>query len=249
MRARDIEGIARRKQAAGCGYAIVALLWSAFAAGLVAAGSAQASNTMYKWTDDKGEVHYTDKMPADMVNRGNVEISKQGLEVKKTGPQPTAEQRKAMEAEAQHQREQAKEKEDLARRDRAVLDSYTTEADIDLARNRALKTIDSALQSAQSYTAQLVKRKEALQTKPLDPKEKNAQANRERDLSRLDTDIAAQNAIIAQKQREIVATNAKYDLDKAKWQAALERQRLAASLPTTTTPVAAPTDAAAKAKK
>jgi hypothetical protein len=212
--------------------------------------AALAATTLYKWTDEQGVVHYTDKIPPEVVNRGSVELSKQGMPGKKTDPLGTPEQQQARAAEAARQRALAKEREDVARQDRAVLDSYTTESDIDLARNRALKTIDSALQSAQSYTAQLTKRKAALAEMKIEPTDKSGLAARERELSRIDTDIAAQTALITQKQKEIVATNTKYDEDKARWHAALVRkQYIDGPPPTVANGAAAATPAAKTTKK
>ncbi len=117
---------------------------------------------MYKWVDEKGVTHYTDTMPPDAVNKANTQLNQQGVPVRKTEPAITPEQRKAREAEAERQREAAKLQEETARRDRALLDSYTTESDIDLAKNRSLRTVENALKSAQAYSAQLTKRRTEL---------------------------------------------------------------------------------------
>ena len=78
-------------------------------------------------------------MPPDAVNKGNVELNKQGIAIKKTEPAITPEQSKAPEAEEERQREEAKLQAETARRDRALLDSYTTESDIDLAKSLAVR--------------------------------------------------------------------------------------------------------------
>ena len=33
----------------------------------------------YKWVDDQGVVHYTDKMPPEAINKGSIELNKQGV--------------------------------------------------------------------------------------------------------------------------------------------------------------------------
>src|SRR4030095_9995547 len=55
--------------------------------------------TTYKWVDDKGVVHYTDKLPPEALNKGSVELNKQGIPVKKNDPALSPEQRRAQEAE------------------------------------------------------------------------------------------------------------------------------------------------------
>jgi hypothetical protein len=94
----------------------------------------------YKWVDEKGVVHYTDKLPPDAVDKASTELSKQGVPVNKTDKALTPEQRRAKEQEAEKAKENARLQEEIARRDRALVASYTSEAEIDLARNRSLQT-------------------------------------------------------------------------------------------------------------
>ena len=183
----------------------------------LAAGDAGAA--MYKWVDDKGVTHYTDTMPPDQVNKANVELNKQGIAIRKTDPAITPEQRKAREAEAERQREAAKLQEETARRDRALLDSYTTESDIDLARNRSLRTVATALQSAQAYSAQLTKRRAELTASKAALAGKPVPANLERDLAATETELARQAEFITRKKQELVTIADRYDNDKARWQA------------------------------
>ena len=203
---KDRHGKPVRAAAVGAGLAL-----------LLAAAYAPAAT--YKWVDEKGVTHYTDKMPPEAVNKSNVELNKQGIPVKKTAPAVTPEQVKAREAEAERAQEAARQEQAQARKDRALLDSYTTEADIELAKNRSLKIIENTLQSAEANRARLAKRrdellanKQALAGKPLPP-------NLERDLASAETDLARQDEFIARKKVEQVAVATRYDTDKARWQA------------------------------
>ena len=101
--------------------------------------SRDARAVTYKWVDDKGIVHYSDKMPADAVNRGHIELDKQGVLIKKTDAALSADEVRKRAADAERQRQEAKEREVLARRDRALLASYTREEDLVVARSRALR--------------------------------------------------------------------------------------------------------------
>src|SRR5882724_3796899 len=98
---------------------------------LAVVASRDAHSATYKWVDDKGIVHYADKMPADAVNRGHIEFDRQGIAIRKTDPALTPEQVRARAAEVERQAQAAKEREETARRDRALLASYTREDDID----------------------------------------------------------------------------------------------------------------------
>ena len=78
----------------------------AAAAALSVAGTARAA--MYKWVDEKGVVHYTDKMPPEAVDKASVELNKEGIPIKRTEKALTPEQRRAIEQEAERAKETAR---------------------------------------------------------------------------------------------------------------------------------------------
>jgi hypothetical protein len=187
------------------------------AAAAVLAGASPARAAMYKWVDEKGVVHYTDKMPPEAVDKASVELNPQGIPVKKTEKALTVEQRRAMAEEEGRQRQTAKQQEEVDRRDRALLSSYTSEAEIDLARNRSLQTINSVISSTQAFSEQLYKRKADAEAKKVEFKDKPVIATLDRELESIDAELARQADLIAQKKRETTAVVAKYDADKQRW--------------------------------
>jgi len=194
----------------------------------------------YKWTDEKGVVHYTDKIPPEALNRGNVELNKQGVTVKRTEPALTPEQRRAREVEEERARQLSKEREIVERRDKALLSTYTMESEIDLARNRALNTIDAQIQSAASYSALLNKRKAELDARKTTAGDKAVPAVVERELTNINVTLTGQAELITTKQREMLVVGTRYDTDKKRWQelrAATEASMRGASnvVPATTT--------------
>jgi chromosome segregation ATPase len=111
---------------------------------LLVAGTAQAA--MYRWVDGNGRVHYSDTPPTTYQQSGGAEMNKQGLVIKRT--QSEAERR----AEAERQAEQKRilvEQNKQAQLDRALMSTYTTEAEIDLARDRALEHHKLAIKGAE----------------------------------------------------------------------------------------------------
>jgi hypothetical protein len=183
---------------------------------LSTAGGARAAT--YKWVDEKGVVHYTDKMPPEEINKGRVELNKQGVPVKATEPAPTPEQQRAKAEEDERQKQLAKEQAEVARRDRALLSSYTSESEIDLARNRSLRTIESVVQSSKAYSEGLAKRKAALEAKKkTEYASKPMPPTMERELETLNTELTRQEDLLLLKQKEVLAVNAKYDADKKRW--------------------------------
>jgi hypothetical protein len=194
-----------------------ALTGALLAFALLLAGAGEARAALYKWVDEKGVVHYTDKMPPEAVNKARVELNKQGVQVKKTDQALTPEQRQALEQEAERKREAARAEEEIARRDRALVSSYTSEAEIDLARNRSLQTINNVILSAQAFSEQLNKRKVDVEAKKAESEGKPVVAVLDRELESIDLELARQVDVIAQKKRETAAITAKYDADKQRW--------------------------------
>jgi len=196
-----------------------AVAMGAAAASLVAAFAVAgpARGATYKWVDEKGVVHYTDKIPPEAVNKGTTVLDKQARPTKRIDPPLTPEQARAREAEEEQRRIAAKAQEEIARRDRALIASYTSEAEIDLAKRRVLATIDGQLDSSRAYAAQLEKRKAELDKRREALGDKPVPAALERELDGNRSELAKTTALIEQKQKERAATVARYDADRVRW--------------------------------
>jgi hypothetical protein len=131
---------------------LILLLSIALPTGELAAGK------LYKWVDDKGTVHYGDRIPPEYSRQGHTELNKQGITVNttagsKTGEQLTEEQRK-QQALADEKRRAA----DQAVRDKALLGSYTSERDIIQVRDRKLATLEGEISMNAGYSEKLGQR-------------------------------------------------------------------------------------------
>lgn len=116
----------------------------AMAVSLLAAGPAEAG--MYRWVDGNGRVHYGDTLPPYYQQSGAAEMSKQGNVIKRT--QSEAERKAEAECKAEQKRIQD-EQQQQAQLDRALTQTYTTEAEIDLARDRALENYKLMIRGAE----------------------------------------------------------------------------------------------------
>ena len=195
--------------------------WAMTLAAIVAASAAllghPAAAATYKWVDDQGVVHYTDKMPPEQAGKGATVLDKEGRPVQKIAPAPTPEQRKAMEAEAEQKQAVAKQHEARARKDRALLLSYTSEDEIEVAKKRALATMESQLQSAEAYTGDLKKKQEALAKRKADYSGKPVPTDLEREINNVEVELSRQAALIQQKKADVITVAAKYDADRQRW--------------------------------
>ena len=119
---------------------------------LLAVAALPVQAKMYKWVDAQGKVHYTDTPPPESASQGNAELSKSGGVVRKTESTEERQKRLAAEAEAAERKKIAEEQ---TRKDRALLATYTSEKEIDLARDRALEQRSLITKSAQARLKQL----------------------------------------------------------------------------------------------
>jgi hypothetical protein len=111
---------------------------------LLSAGVSHAQ--MYRWVDGNGRVHYSDTPPVTYQKSGGAELSKQGNVIKRT--QSEAVRRAEAERAAEQKRIQAQQNKQ-AQLDRALTQTYTSEAEIDLARDRALEHHRLAIKGAE----------------------------------------------------------------------------------------------------
>lgn len=114
---------------------------------LVASAAAQSSSEkpkkLYKWVDEKGNVHYSDTVPNDQIRNGRQEIT--GSSVKTVARQKTAEELEAERLAALQEAElkRIRDAQDVA--DRALLMTYPTEADLFRARDKELEGVDGTM--------------------------------------------------------------------------------------------------------
>jgi hypothetical protein len=131
--------------------AALALPWVAYAQG----GNGPK---LYKWTDANGVVHYGDKIPPEYANRDRNVLNDQGVQVGFEEGEVTAEERAAAERVAAEQEADRVARLDVARRDRMLLETYITVADIEDLRDRRLELLESQIKVTELYLGNLRKR-------------------------------------------------------------------------------------------
>jgi len=109
-----------------------------------------AQAKMYKWLDEEGQVHFGDKIPPRYLVKEHEELNEQGVTTKhreaaKT-PEEKAEERRLLKEQKKADLIAKKKKQ----RDRVLLDTYTTERDLVLARDSRLDAVGSQIHLAES---------------------------------------------------------------------------------------------------
>lgn len=105
---------------------------------------------MYKWVDDEGQVHYTDKVPTKYLKKKREELNELGATVKSIERAMTEEEKAQRRQQEKERKEEEKVRREQERRDRILTDTYTTERDLVAARDARLEAIDSQINLAES---------------------------------------------------------------------------------------------------
>ena len=115
---------------------------------LSAAFTVQAK--LYKWIDEDGQMHFGDKIPPKYLVKEHDELNLQGVTTRHRAAAKTAEEKaedRRLEREKKKAALIAKKK---RQRDRVLLDTYTTERDLVVARDSRLDAVGSQIKLAET---------------------------------------------------------------------------------------------------
>jgi hypothetical protein len=108
-----------------------------------AVGAPLHADEYYRWQDERGVVVYTDRLPPDRVRNGHAVLDPQGRELRRLSPEPTPEERAAIQRERALRAEQERAERERAARDAMLLKLYSGEESILQARDARLAAIDA----------------------------------------------------------------------------------------------------------
>ena len=173
---------------------------------------------MYKWVDDKGVTHYGETIPPEYAHRDREELNKAGRVVEKKEVL-TPEERHAKELEDIKKREDEEAVLEQKRRDKALLNTYSSAKEIDLARVRNLQQVEARLNSISSQLKMADDKLIGLQ------KEADGYAKTSKKIPpSLQDDLQESQARLTKLQQDLeksmaekAAVEARYDADKARY--------------------------------
>src|SRR5712691_1905387 len=186
---------------------------------LLAVAPAAAQERMYKCVDAKGKVYYTQVPPVECLGRDTQELNKSGTPMQKSQT-PTAltpQQQKAREAELKKKLEEEERGKEERRKNTALLNTYSSEKDIDDARGRALKEAQAAIVETEKRIAEAQKRKKELESEKEFYVKKPVPLKLKQDITNNEIEIRNQTELLDAKKKEISVINAKYDTDKRRY--------------------------------
>lgn len=198
-------------------------VWSTVAGAAIAAQGMpalaqvqQGPAAYYSCRDANGRMLTADRLIVECMDRQQKEHNADGSVRRIIEPQPTAEQRKAREAEERRKQEERVAQEEQRRRDRALLSSYSTTDSLDAAHKRALAAPESLIDKSNERLADLAKERKALEGEREFYKGRPLPAEVERKL---------QDNLKTQQQERDTLARREDDLRKLKQRQAEERAR------------------------
>jgi len=130
---------------------LAAFLAFFFADGHRAFAQSKESGKIVCWKDKTGKtVGCGDSVPPEYQDNASKTLDKQGVTLKNTDAMLTPEQIKAAQEELDRKQSEQRKAEDRRRKDKALLDTFTTPQEIDLKRDRDLQLAQSNLELLQS---------------------------------------------------------------------------------------------------
>lgn len=124
---------------------------------LLAALTVTSAHATYKCVDEKGVTHYGDTMPPQCAKKEITEMTQQGSVVKKYEAPLTPEQLKAQAEDRERRRESEKKLAEQKLRDHALIATYGSEREFDVARDKDLAGMDARKKTLMSRNAEVDK--------------------------------------------------------------------------------------------
>ncbi len=180
-------------------------------------GSAFAAGTLFCCIDANGKQVCGDIMPQACYGRAYRELGESGRTSRTVEAPLTPEQRAHRAAEDEQRRiEEAKIKEQQ-RKDQALLNTYGSEKDIELMRQRAQSDVQKSIKAAETKIAEIKLQRKKFENEAEFYKKTQAPAEIQKGLSDTDYEIKSQESIIESKKKELDIIRTKYDEDKRRY--------------------------------
>ncbi|CAH1903883.1 conserved exported hypothetical protein [Candidatus Nitrotoga sp. HW29] len=185
---------------------------------IVVAFSTTAEAKLYKWVDDKGVTHYGEVIPPEYTNKSNVLLNDKGRLIKRNEEINNTERRANDEDEAK-KRIDNEAKLELNRKDKALLNTFSNEKEIDLARDRNLhqvETLISSIQSLQRAARESLKNYQQ-EAEGIKRAGRKIPVSLQADIAEGENKLAKLQLDLGKAQEKATSVKASYDADKTRF--------------------------------
>lgn len=182
---------------------------------LAGLGLAAPAAALVTCCDVDGKRVCGDPPPPQCLDRAKTVFNK-GVTQKVEAP-PTAEHKVARAAVAAQKAVEEKQATERARRDLALMGSYSSEKEIDLARDRALAEIEKNAAQASARLETALKRQKKLEQDQAFHQNKSLPAPLQAQIRDNASEIATQQKALQEKDANIATVKARFETDKARY--------------------------------
>jgi hypothetical protein len=180
-------------------------------------GTAYAQG-IFTCTDSRGKKITSDRPIPECLDREQKELNASGTVKRNLGPNLTAQEVSAQEAQNKKEAEERARSNDERRRSRALLTRYQNQAAHDAERASALTQVDAVIQTANKRMAELAQQRKTLDSEmeffKADPGK--APAYLKRRVTEFEENLLAQQRFIANQQLEKKRVNDRFDEELAR---------------------------------
>jgi hypothetical protein len=182
---------------------------------LLILASVVEAKPLYRYRNAEGNVVVDYQVPADSVGNGYEILNDKGIVITVVPRALSAEELKAKDAEKKREQEAKAEEERLRKWDESLMLHYSTVADIEDAKRRALGDLQIRMSILKSNRYSLKQEVENYQAQAADTERagKSVDVERLRTIERLQQDIAVTELDIKQREQEIRALETAYQAD------------------------------------
>lgn len=185
---------------------------------LLLVSTAQASGEFYCCQDSaSGRRVCGDTLPEQCRGRAYRVLDSGGNVVKDVGPPLTPEQKAEQILENKRRKQQEDAGREQRRRDQALLDTYSTPEDIDLAQKKAEADVNLTIQTTNERIATAQKKRKKLADEAEFYKKKTMPPELDKDLRAVEHELKLQQELVELKKKEFDTIKAKYDADRKRY--------------------------------
>ncbi len=187
---------------------------------LALSGLPEAAADAYRWTDDKGLVHYSDSVPQDQARHRRTKLDERGFAVEVVEAPKTAEQVRREKLLKQLRNQQELVLGEQYEKDKALMRTYRSTDEILVALRMKLDSLDSSIKLTQSSIARNTQSLEAHEKKAQELKKQGQSVPQSTldSINILKRRIAAYHSQVLRADNEKLAVNDQFTKDLKRFQ-------------------------------
>ena len=191
---------------------LLCVLWMVLPAG----AQTPPKGTVFCCTDNGHQV-CGDVLPLQCYGKGYREVSPQGTVRRLVEAPLTPEQLARREAEERARRAEIASRRAELRRNQSLLETYSSVADIETRRDRAIEAVATELKQAEARRALMLKKREGLNREAEFYQKRQMPPALAAALRESDSELNAQGLLVEAKRRDIEAIRSRYEQDRTRY--------------------------------